>query len=409
MPETWQEKKHPRGEGGQFSSTGGYSSQQPTSEPEKGRSGQREYESGYGSKPQAKPTLGYYGLMDAQLDACADALTKIGDRLGRLELPYRKKVGRADAEWREEDHPRGQPGNAGQFGPGGGGSAAASKKGEKSREPPSREAQVQAGEGIKSFLAGIAKMFPSQKSTHALINKTGRQFFANDDTYNGRRGTPKQCYKNAANLAISDPDKYTYVEGFVTVHGVPIEHAWVVDNGGNVVDPTIPDSRGIGGYFGTPFRIDYLQKTLVKNKVYGMFGYFNKEIYDAPAGEFVSSGVGGKKLPPGEARHVPPGEMPATSLFEQHKTPSFEEFLGSLPAADRAHVERIERKMKEGVSSDDLVSKGGHRLPSGEFTPERQKLHASIIREFLSPEKVKAARPERLKNRSRSSTRRPRR
>ncbi len=61
--------------------------------------------------------------------------------------PWRGAVGgaeaRADADWKEEDHPRGQPGNAGQFGPGGGGAAKPAEE-TKAAEPPRSERSLKA-------------------------------------------------------------------------------------------------------------------------------------------------------------------------------------------------------------------------------------------------------------------------
>src|ERR1019366_9509755 len=72
--------------------------------------------------------------------------------------------------------------------------------------------------------------------------------------------------------AIGNPS-LTYVEGYITVHGVPIKHAWTVDEDGQVVDSTIDGAGKVDNYFGVPFSTTYLEKTLVKNKVYGLLDF----------------------------------------------------------------------------------------------------------------------------------------
>ena len=67
---------------------------------------------------------------------------------------------------------------------------------------------------------------------------------------------PKQCFVNAARLVGRYP-RLTYVEGFAyreTV-GLPIHHAWAVDEDRQVVDPTWDDPVDCS-YWGVPFDRD---------------------------------------------------------------------------------------------------------------------------------------------------------
>lgn len=59
----------------------------------------------------------------------------------------------------------------------------------------------------------------------------------------GLRCNVGECYKNAQQIAMRMiyDDRLQYVEGLVTVHGVPIHHAWLEHNL-KVFDPTL-DSR----------------------------------------------------------------------------------------------------------------------------------------------------------------------
>lgn len=102
----------------------------------------------------------------------------------------------------------------------------------------------------------------------------GRDYSIGPNSFAGPRGEEKMCFMNAAHLA-DDDQSLTYVEGTMLIHGIPIDHAWCSDANGVVVDPTIRNGNDgrIGGYFGVPFRRDYLRKATELNKVYGLLGY----------------------------------------------------------------------------------------------------------------------------------------
>jgi hypothetical protein len=53
----------------------------------------------------------------------------------------------------------------------------------------------------------------------------------------------KACFSNAIQLALVHPEKYTYVEGYVASGTIPLEHAWVVDREGRVIDITLQNRR----------------------------------------------------------------------------------------------------------------------------------------------------------------------
>lgn len=103
--------------------------------------------------------------------------------------------------------------------------------------------------------------------------KFGKDFPIGPDTFSGPRGTPKECYRNAAMLAIEDPT-LTYVEGKVAAI-IPIDHAWCVDADGVVVDPTLNNDDGrVTGYYGVAFPTPYLKRAIFKNKVFGLLDFF---------------------------------------------------------------------------------------------------------------------------------------
>lgn len=106
----------------------------------------------------------------------------------------------------------------------------------------------------------------------------GRDYRMGPDSFAGPRDEVHMCFMNATWRAINYPT-LTYVEGYVSTHGVPIEHAWCVDANGVVVDPTLePNTDGrILGYFGVPFETEYLRKATFKNKVYGLLGWKSRK------------------------------------------------------------------------------------------------------------------------------------
>jgi hypothetical protein len=102
----------------------------------------------------------------------------------------------------------------------------------------------------------------------------GREYKMSARTFLGPRDEPKACFKNATHHALLD-SRLTYVEGYIDMYGVPIEHAWLADADGFVIDPTIVNGQDrISEYFGVPFITDYVEKAVRLNKVYGLLDYF---------------------------------------------------------------------------------------------------------------------------------------
>ena len=84
----------------------------------------------------------------------------------------------------------------------------------------------------------------------------------------GKRGL---CHWNALNLAESDKS-LTYTEGFAVIKrdtGI-IQHAWVVDKRGRVIDNTWRVS--VLGYYGIPFRREFiLEQVRIQDKAYSLW------------------------------------------------------------------------------------------------------------------------------------------
>jgi hypothetical protein len=90
----------------------------------------------------------------------------------------------------------------------------------------------------------------------------GRSFIGIKRPKGYRRRTAKQCFHNAAMLAIEG--RGTYVQGYAArEHGVqlPIEHAWITVDNVHAIDVTWPDSEQ-AAYFGVPIPTTVLGKLL---------------------------------------------------------------------------------------------------------------------------------------------------
>lgn len=204
-----------------------------------------------------------------------------------------------DATFNEADHPRGNPKNAGQFAKGsGGGSKKADaprsltteikrpaptqeegKGEESSAKVAPRDQQIKGTVALTGFLHKLGDMQAKGGKIGSPANfilENGQSYTVNNKTYEGERDPMHECYKNATLAAVRDKNK-TYVEGYISVHGVPIEHAWTVDKTGQVYDSTITPSMGVTGYYGVPFKTDYVMAAGLMNKHYGLLGYESRK------------------------------------------------------------------------------------------------------------------------------------
>lgn len=107
-------------------------------------------------------------------------------------------------------------------------------------------------------------------SSEDLVLKQGKFFTPEKRPDDIKLGPKKECFANAAKLALERSD-LTYVEGYAMVNDrlpLPIAHAWCVDKKGRVVDNTW-ENPGVA-YFGVPFKTSYLAKKLSETGVYGI-------------------------------------------------------------------------------------------------------------------------------------------
>ena len=103
-----------------------------------------------------------------------------------------------------------------------------------------------------------------------FILKNGRSFEYAALPRGVRMGRPRECFRNAAALALRKPDMYMYVEGYAVNRWIAthtVAHAWCIGSDNFVIDPTWDEGAE---YFGVPFRHDYLSRMLKARRDYGL-------------------------------------------------------------------------------------------------------------------------------------------
>jgi hypothetical protein len=112
--------------------------------------------------------------------------------------------------------------------------------------------------------------FATYTSEADFILKNGRPYEAAALPRGIRMGRPRECFRNAATLALRKPNLYTYVEGYAVNRWIAmhtVAHAWCVGSDNYAVDPTWDEGTE---YFGVAFRHDYLRRVLKSRRDYGL-------------------------------------------------------------------------------------------------------------------------------------------
>ena len=113
-------------------------------------------------------------------------------------------------------------------------------------------------------------------STQKLILDLGIHFKTKiDSSLSGKRN---ECYKNCfQNLILSDrtnDSNLYYCEGFAAHEGIGliVAHAWLVNDRGEVIDPTWRDPQSFTNpiYFGVAFNWEFVMTVAVETEVYGV-------------------------------------------------------------------------------------------------------------------------------------------
>ncbi len=90
-----------------------------------------------------------------------------------------------------------------------------------------------------------------------------------------------------------------------------------------------------------------------------------------------------------------PGPGASSNSAPSYKAPTktADQIIAAIPGAKEA-VDNVRKKINAGASTNSLVSEGGHMLPNGKYTPERQKVHKEIIRKQFSKENIEKYTPK---------------
>ena len=115
---------------------------------------------------------------------------------------------------------------------------------------------------LKDFADCIRRSSLDLANPYAVVLECG-QFFPTQAKPKGIRwGKRKRCYENAYDL-MSRNATFTYCEGYVLVGTAPIpcDHAWCIDDAGNVVDNTLRDTAV--AYFGIPFDMMWAMRRVI--------------------------------------------------------------------------------------------------------------------------------------------------
>jgi hypothetical protein len=151
---------------------------------------------------------------------------------------------------------------------------------------PKSDGGKRGAEELRTYMEGWGKL--GMKNFEWLAEH-GQGYEIDENTFIG--GKPQMCYMNTFNAVINHPERdLTYVEGYMSVHGVPIHHAFAVTKDGKVRDYTIKkqDVGRIGGYFGVPFKDKYVLGAAMRTKLYGVTTYQNmKHVMEADPGNVV--------------------------------------------------------------------------------------------------------------------------
>ena len=111
---------------------------------------------------------------------------------------------------------------------------------------------------VSQFLANAAA-----RGDHiaSLALKFGLPWTRADLPADVQKGQVGRCFWRAFELALQRPESFTYVEGYAfNGRHIPIHHAWCVDEGGNVVDPTW-NVAPTAVYASIPFKHDRIDFT----------------------------------------------------------------------------------------------------------------------------------------------------
>lgn len=120
-------------------------------------------------------------------------------------------------------------------------------------------------EGLENYLKVLSEMVPG--GFESAVRQLGVRGQGKKLPKGIRQRKKKQCFMNA--LLLAEERGWTYCEGFG--HAIiPTHHAWVIDDKGNIVDPTWDEPEKCF-YAGIQFDTDKAIDLCMKSGVYGLF------------------------------------------------------------------------------------------------------------------------------------------
>lgn len=126
---------------------------------------------------------------------------------------------------------------------------------------------------LRTYVQSIAQTMGSNVPImYRLLAEHGREFSSPGGEEKGPEG---ECFGNAFKLVQDCPEirgkGLMYCEGLAMKDslGVPLDHAWVLNAEGQVLDPTW---EGPTQYFGAVFQYDWLIKHVLYTRYYGVLG-----------------------------------------------------------------------------------------------------------------------------------------
>lgn len=118
--------------------------------------------------------------------------------------------------------------------------------------------------------AAILRRIGQPALMERFVLRRGQHYTGRARPKGTRRGTPKECFRNATLLVLRSPTSVAYCEGYVfrPELPLPIHHAWGVRDG-HVIDTTLTDPQACE-YIGVLMPLDVLRSELSRNGVYGL-------------------------------------------------------------------------------------------------------------------------------------------
>lgn len=244
-------------------------------------------------------------------------------------------------------------------------------------------------DSLKSHLQMVKGIEP--KTAEGVVADQGRIYPFSESSYKCDKGEQGLCYMNAGRIAMHDPSK-TYVEGFISVHGVPIQHAWLADENGHVIDPTLKDGKGVKAYIGVPFKQDYVTKTALRTKYWGILSkQTNKKVFDDQPSKYLAKFDESKHPRDSHGRWTDGNDVSAQDLLRLHSTgnETIDDVEKQLTPKQIEMIKSAEAGMKGQKTTMEQFKNA-----DGMYTDERAALHEKIVNDMFTPEKVAAATPK---------------